>query len=440
MAKGDKQQNSVTIEQQGQHPINVFNNPHGYYSGMEQGGSTIDTIAPEYNDANRMYPVGSRSNPADTGQYAAQLVPYKFHRKAVIDINKDMVWQQILSDTVGLGMHSGTKIKGYRYLPLLDDRNINDQGIDAAGLQIENGNLYGSSKDPAVVNKNMPILGEFGGRVNRVGFSRTTYEGDLKQYGFFWEYSDEAMMFDSDSELYSNFVKLSLEAANEIVEYNIMQDFLINAGTNIYAGGAANAGAVTEKISYDFLMDMYDKLYENRVPEQTKIIKGSRLIDTKVVGSGYFVYIPFQLARQVREMKDNDGNPVFVGVEHYAYSNTKDGKLEGAMGEIGKIGPFRFIVVRNMTQAFTYDASTKTFTTATDVYPLVVVGEGAAKGITLHTNSKGKGRYKIFVKKPGYTTADFHDPYGKRGFYSIQWWSGFIAQRPERIVVGYVHK
>jgi N4-gp56 family major capsid protein len=32
--------------------------------------------------------------------------------------------------------HFGKEIKVYHYIPLLDDRNINDQGIDATGVTI----------------------------------------------------------------------------------------------------------------------------------------------------------------------------------------------------------------------------------------------------------------------------------------------------------------
>ena len=159
------QTGSTGIEQTGQHPVNVFNDGHGYYTGGATQGSTVDTTKPEFVDGNRTPTVGARGNTSDSGEYKAQLVPYKFHRLGVMDIYKDMTWQQICSDTVGLESHSGTEITGYRYLPLLDDRNKNDQGIDVTGVQIENGNLYGSSKDPGTINENMPLLGEFGGRI-----------------------------------------------------------------------------------------------------------------------------------------------------------------------------------------------------------------------------------------------------------------------------------
>jgi N4-gp56 family major capsid protein len=86
-----------------------------------------------------------------------------------------------------------------------------------------------------------------------------------------------------------------------------------------------------------------------------------------------------------------------------------------------------------------FDDATKKIASKANVYPLVVVGDEAVKAITLHANrSQGKGRFEIIVKKPGVQTADFHDPFGKKGFYSIQWWSGLLVQRAERIAVLHV--
>lgn len=95
----------------------------------------------------------------------------------------------------------GKTIKRYHYLPLLDDANINDQGLDAAGATIANGNLYGSSKDIGTIIGKLPNLSETGGRVNRVGFKRVELTGTLEKYGFFEEWTQESMDFDSDAEL-----------------------------------------------------------------------------------------------------------------------------------------------------------------------------------------------------------------------------------------------
>ena len=38
-----------------------------------------------------------------------------------------------LADVTHMPKHMGKKIKIYHYLPLLDDRNVNDEGLDAGG-------------------------------------------------------------------------------------------------------------------------------------------------------------------------------------------------------------------------------------------------------------------------------------------------------------------
>jgi N4-gp56 family major capsid protein len=86
----------------------------------------------------------------------------------------------------------GKTIKVYEYVPLLDDRNVNDQGIDASGATIANGNLYGSSKDVGSIVSKLPVLTENGGRVNRVGFTRLQREGSIFKFGFFTEFTRRA--------------------------------------------------------------------------------------------------------------------------------------------------------------------------------------------------------------------------------------------------------
>ena len=89
----------------------------------------------------------------------------------------------------------GKRIRVHHLLPLLDDRNLNDQGIDARGIQIQDGNMYGSSKDIGKILSRLPALTETGGRVNRVGFSRREIEGTFHKFGFFYEWSQEFVDF-----------------------------------------------------------------------------------------------------------------------------------------------------------------------------------------------------------------------------------------------------
>lgn len=61
-----------------------------------------------------------------------QLELYKVRRKALIEMQKEQYFGQ-LADVETMPKHFGKEIRGYHYLPLLDDANINDQGIAADG-------------------------------------------------------------------------------------------------------------------------------------------------------------------------------------------------------------------------------------------------------------------------------------------------------------------
>ena len=210
-----------------------------------------------------------------------------YNKKSLIEAQKEQYFSQ-LADVTSMPKNMGKKIKRYHYLPLLDDANINDQGIDADGnvangsvglykatvkmyptagkagniaadhldvyyftsehltsataltaaeakaeafvvtLGFANtaaavaagwssthttggdltplvpvdatGNLYGSSKDVGTISGKLPALSENGGRVNRVGFKRIEIEADITKLGFFDEYTQESIDFDSDAE------------------------------------------------------------------------------------------------------------------------------------------------------------------------------------------------------------------------------------------------
>lgn len=72
-------------------------------------------------------PIGG--NPSTMGN---QLEQYKVRRQALIEMQKEMYFGQLAS-VEDMPKHFGKTIKGYHYLPLLDDANINDQGIAADG-------------------------------------------------------------------------------------------------------------------------------------------------------------------------------------------------------------------------------------------------------------------------------------------------------------------
>ena len=64
-----------------------------------------------------------------------------YYKKALIDAKKEMFFSP-LADVRSMPKHFGKKIVQYLYVPLLDERNINDQGIDAAGAVLDTSKYY----------------------------------------------------------------------------------------------------------------------------------------------------------------------------------------------------------------------------------------------------------------------------------------------------------
>ncbi len=192
------------------------------------------------------------------------------------------------------------------------------------------------------------MLSETGGRVNRVGFKRREIESTLNKFGFFDEYTQESLDFDTDEELETHITREMVRGANEINEDLIQIDLLNSPGVVRFGGAATSTATITGEgpdkslVTYEDLMRLSIELDENRCPKNTKIITGTGMIDTKVVDAARFMFIGSELIPMVKKMKDLFDNPAFIGVQHYAAGTTV------ARGEIGQLGDFRIIVVPEM--------------------------------------------------------------------------------------------
>ncbi len=400
----------------------------------------------------------------------SQLRNEYYQKQALIEARKEQYFSQ-LADVTAMPKNMGKKIKQYQYIPLLDKGNTNDQGIDAAGALMTStqwtawnaagtevgkayaneaaaitaagvngrvlqnyGNLYGSSKDIGTINGKMPALSETGGRVNRVGFKRKELEGSLEKFGFFDEYTQESMDFDTDDQLMEHINREMINGANEMTEDALQIDLLTYGTTTRYAGAATQNSEVVaaSTVTYGDLMRLSIDLDNNRTPKHTKVITGTRMIDTRVIPASRVMYIGSELLPTLKKMKDLHNNPAFISVEKYAANGTT------VTGEVGAIDQFRIVVVPEMLKwagaggdasatATHYETNTRY-----DVFPMLVVGDGSFTTIGFQTDGKTV-KFKITHKAPGEATADRNDPYGETGFMSIKWYYGFMALRPERI-------
>jgi len=448
--------------------------------------------------------------PTTPSSIGSQIQTAYYQKKALIELVKEQYFSQ-LADVTAMPKNMGKKIKRYHYLPLLDDANINDQGIDAAGATLDSskfyavlpalattyaveadataaaaainaiesgvavksgsttpwtvtasktrlnggteaqanavraavagtivtrgsGNLYGSSKDIGTISGKLPALSEAGGRVNRVGFTRKEIEGTFEKFGFFEEYTQESLDFDSDAELAMHINREMLRGANEMTEDALQVDLLTSAGTIRYAGNATTNATVdaADVVTYGDLMRLSIDLDNNRTPKSITQITGSRMVDTRTIPGARVAYIGSELLPTFKAMKDLHNNPAFISVEKYASAGNT------VTGEVGAVDQLRLVVVPEMMKwaGAGADASANTthYQTAGrfDVFPILVVGAESFTTIGFQTDGKSV-KFKIFHKAPGEATADRNDPYGETGFTSIKWYYGFMALRPERI-------
>ena len=373
--------------------------------------------------------------PTTPSSVGPQITNEFYQKKALIEAAKEQYFGQ-LADVTSMPKNMGKKIKRYHYLPLLDDANINDQGIDAAGVTIANGNLYGSSKDIGTISGKLPVLSESGGRVNRVGFKRKEIEGTLEKFGFFDEYTQESLDFDSDAELMQHINREMVMGANEITEDSLQIDLINAAGVVKYAGNATSTLTVgaDDLVTYSDLMHLAIDLDNNRTPKHTTAITGTRMVDTRTIPACRVAYIGSELLPTFKAMKDLHNNPAFIPVEKYAAGGTT------LNGEAGSVDNFRLVVVPEMLKwaGAGADASADSANYETgnkfDVFPILVVGNESFTTIGFQTDGKTV-KFKITHKAPGEATADRNDPYGETGFMSIKWYYGFMALRPERIAL-----
>lgn len=471
-----------------------------------------------------------------------QLVEFAFQRKAITEAAQVATFTP-LAKAINMPKHHGKTMKVDHYLPIIDDANMNDQGIDAQGIttkrrftivianpsiaddvvldmaldpvggqkDLQNfetldyavgeganagaaqaaaeadalsiltkkysvpfttdyagtkaaaesagftvtdslsdvpvgGNLYGSSKDVGTLLTRLPVLGEEGGRVNRVGMTRVQIEGSIHNFGMFQEYTKDSIDFDSDDQLLMHYVDENVKAASKVYEDTLGLELMHSAGVVRYPGAATSmagvsgaTGAVT-KLTYDGLRKMNITLNSNKCPKSTKLIAGSTNVDTRTIRSARYAFIGPEIQTQIEDMEDSKGDRVFVPVHQYAdAANIRE-------GEIGSIGETRFIVVEDLLHwagAGAAEGTNDGYRTTGgnyDVFPILIVGAEAFSTIGYHmTMDKGKrnSKFQMIHKKPGVETADRNDPYGKKGFISTQWWYGTLVTHPQHIAVAY---
>ena len=369
----------------------------------------------------------------------AQVNHQWWDKQSLIELAKEQYFTQ-LSSSIDMPKHYGKKLIKFHYLPVLDDRNVNDQGINAAGATYANGNIYGSSKDVGTIVGKLPLLGEEGGRLNRIGYTRITVEAELNKMGIFDEYTEDSHQFDSDEELEQHQRDELVKAAGELSEDALQIDLLNAAGVIRYCGNAVSNATTTgegvqSEVDYDDFLRLSMDLDNNRCPKQTTVIKGSLLTDTVTVAGARVMYCGTEMMPTLKTMADSFGERAFIPVHKYAAAGGV------VRGEVGVIDQFRLVVVPEMMH---WAGAGATATGANegykvtggkyDIYPLLCVGDESFATVGFQTDGQST-KFRVIRKAPGAENATQTDPFGEKGFNSIKWFYATLIMRPERIAL-----
>lgn len=307
------------------------------------------------------------------------------------------------------------------------------------------GSLYNGDADYAVIAGSFPSLTEEGGNVNGVNTKSITVRGNVAEFGIHSKFTQKAIDMDSRVGVLAQKTKDLGEMKGDVFESQVQADLIAASELNrTFAGTVATSVKTCNQaavLTFADLRLMEQELKRLLVPRDTKIIKGSTKIGTKVIQKAFYVYVGQELYPVLQDMQHNSVN-VWEPLETYADAAGSN----VAMGEIGRIGGFRFIEVDNMlkyagkgaTDGLTLDetagwnASTIPFgdagagTDGFDVFPVLFVGSDAFATVGFEGDSA-----KIKTAMP---KADAHnDPFGKNGSMSIAWYFGTLIYKSERI-------
>ena len=358
-----------------------------------------------------------------TATSGANTITHFYDRMGIKAATDENIFAQVASRR-NMPTKYGKTYKVSTWLHILDDANVNNQGLDKDGAVIADGNAYGSSRDIGTVTAGMPALAEGAGRVNRVGVVKKTIETSLKRLGNFIEYNDEVDKFSEDSVQIHYREELGY-MAGQVQDDLVQIDMLNAAGVVAYGGGKSKISDLVagDVPTYDLIRQTCKQLFINKAKKNKTLIDGSVKIDTRTINSAWLAFISSDMKYTLESVKDNDGNTAWIPAYKYAAAGTL------AKGEVGAIHDTRFIEAPRMMGHDTGAVIPGDGTTTVPTAAILYVTEDSFATVGL------QGNKKIVFKSKAPGKATEFDPYGLKGLFSYSFFYASIAIRPERIAV-----
>jgi len=374
--------------------------------------------------------------------------------------------------------NSGKTFRISRFLHILDDANVNNQGLDGDGNVIGNtmvifnniayadqgaadaakatfdataegiaaiannvepgtftvttggGNMYGSSRNVGDVVTGIPVLAEGADRVNRVGITRENFACTLVRQGNFEEYNDEVQLF-SDHDMQMEYRTKLARLAIEVKDDNTQLGMLGAAGVRFYAGTATSIATIgtgdeVALPTYNFFRKITKRLKINLAIRNDSMLTGSTKVGTTPINKAYYAIIGPDVTYDV------EGIPEFRAVHEYGYaSNLADNEI-GSCHETRFLETTRAMKYAGEGAAVTANPGAQETGGAYDVFPILYPTKGSYATVSL----AGAGSIKFKSKAPGKATSE--DPYGVKGLFSYNTWFAGLALQPEKLLVAYV--
>jgi len=417
---------------------------------------------------------GQHYNSGSDSSNGPAVQDFYFDTKAIRIARPALIYNNFVDGKTQKRNH-GKTFKISKFRPILDDLNVNDQGLDGTGAVIGNtswlfmntvyatendadlartqwiaanpnefnvpdvwqavnggGNLYGSSRSVGDVSSGMPLLAEGAGRVNRVGFIRENLEATLVRRGIFTEWSDENEMFNDFDVQMENKTAVST-ALMEMKDDDVQLGMLNEAGVRIYTHTATQLsevgtdGDAATKINRSILRKATKVLKINMAKKNTYMVTGSTKYATTPINAAYYGIIGPDTLTDLEDI------PEWRPVHAYGYAS----KL--AKDEVGSLDETRFVEsLRHLNYAGA-GADVSTTNTANvaetdgnaDVHTVLYPTEGAYATVGL----EGAGKIKFLSKPAGKASKD--DPHGLTAIFSGNYFHGGLALQSEKLAVVY---
>lgn len=307
------------------------------------------------------------------------------------------------------------------------------------------GALLNGSASYMASTSNLVPLPEQGGVVNLMNGSTKLVSAKMSFHAVGSLYTVRSVNLDSRMGQVAQKIKDLSRAVGEIKEMQV-QASLIGSGLNNNMACSAVGTDITDigdadVLTYDYLTAFEVELQRDDVPMSTEMITGIDLVDTRIIEDAYTLYCTSEIVPTLRNMTDtgdtvaNGGIKVWVPKAQYA----ANGDLMD--GEIGSIGSFRFVVVKDL-QKFKgkgeITADTNIYSTPVakadgtgteirvDVHPLLFIGDDS-----FSTAAYGFANTAAAHIPP---KRDVHnDMHAQVGGVSANWSYGYLCYRPERI-------